>query len=132
MLHNFLSLNVDTFPDLKDIEYSKHHLDFICKANLAMLLMRLEIHLIVISLMKQQVHFIDLFGWSFVIGELSTQKLLKSILVELGSLFKETLKMVSPFMPFISDYLYHKLSGTTLENGDSLMIMNFPKDIKKR
>ncbi len=34
-------------------------------------------------------------------------------------------------MPFISDYLYHKLSGTTLENGDSLMIMNFPKDIKK-
>jgi len=38
---------------------------------------------------------------------------------------------VSPFMPFISDYLYHKLSGTTLENGDSLMIMNFPKDIKK-
>ena len=37
-------------------------------------------HLIVISLMKQQVHFIDLFGWSFVIGELSTQKLLKSLL----------------------------------------------------
>jgi len=39
--------------------------------------------------------------------------------------------MVSPFMPFISDYLYHKLSGTTLEEGDSLMIMNFPKDVKK-
>ncbi len=55
----------------------------------------------------------------------------KESIVELGSLFKETLKMVSPFMPFISDYLYHKLSGTTLENGDSLMIMNFPKDIKK-
>ena len=50
------------------------------KANLAILLMRLEVHLIVISLMKQQVHFIDLFGWSFVIGELSTQKLLKSLL----------------------------------------------------
>ena len=32
-----------------------------------MLLMRLEVHLIVINLMKQQVHFIDLFGWSFVI-----------------------------------------------------------------
>ena len=55
------------------------HLDFICKANLAMLLMRLEIPLIVISLMKQQVHFIDLFGWSFVIGELSTQKLAKIV-----------------------------------------------------
>jgi valyl-tRNA synthetase len=55
----------------------------------------------------------------------------KESIVELGSLFKETLKMVSPFMPFISDYLYHKLSGTKLENGDSLMIMNFPKNIKK-
>ena len=55
----------------------------------------------------------------------------KDSVVELGAIFKETLKMVSPFMPFISDYLYHKLSGTTLENGDSLMIMNFPKDIKK-
>ena len=35
-------------------------------------------------------------------------------------------------MPFISDYLYHKLSGTTLEEGDSLMIMNFPKEIAKK
>ena len=55
----------------------------------------------------------------------------KDSVVELGAIFKETLKMVSPFMPFISDYLYHKLSGTTLEDGDSLMIMNFPKEIAK-
>ena len=55
----------------------------------------------------------------------------KESIVELGSLFKETLKMVSPFMPFISDYLYHKLSGTSLEEGDSLMIKEFPKDVKK-
>ncbi|MFX4155749.1 class I tRNA ligase family protein, partial [Aliarcobacter butzleri] len=34
-------------------------------------------------------------------------------------------------MPFISDYLYHKLSGTTLEEGETLMIMNFPKNVKK-
>ena len=34
-------------------------------------------------------------------------------------------------MPFISDYLYHKLSGTSLENGDSSMVMNFPKNIAK-
>ena len=39
--------------------------------------------------------------------------------------------MVSPFMPFISDHLYHKLSGTTLEEGESLMIMNFPKAIAR-
>ena len=34
-------------------------------------------------------------------------------------------------MPFISDHLYHKLSGTTLEEGESLMIMNFPKAIAR-
>ena len=34
-------------------------------------------------------------------------------------------------MPFISDHLYHKLSGTTLEEGKSLMIMHFPKSIKE-
>jgi valyl-tRNA synthetase len=39
--------------------------------------------------------------------------------------------MISPFMPFISDHLYHKLSGTTLEEGASLMVMNFPKDISR-
>ena len=34
-------------------------------------------------------------------------------------------------MPFIADHLYHKLTGTTIEEGESLMINNFPKDIKK-
>ena len=34
-------------------------------------------------------------------------------------------------MPFIADFLYHKLSGTTLEEGESLMINNFPKNIAK-
>jgi valyl-tRNA synthetase len=34
-------------------------------------------------------------------------------------------------MPFIADNLYHKLSGTTLEDGESLMINSFPKDIKR-
>jgi valyl-tRNA synthetase len=52
-------------------------------------------------------------------------------IVELGAIFKETLRMVSPFMPFISDHLYHKLSGTTLEEGESLMVMNFPKEINR-
>ena len=34
-------------------------------------------------------------------------------------------------MPFISDYLYHKLSGTSLEENKSVMVMNFPKNINK-
>jgi len=32
-------------------------------------------------------------------------------------------------MPFISEHLYHKLSGTELESGESVMVMNFPKEV---
>ena len=72
------------------------------------------------------------FVWTeFCDWGIEYSKASKDSIVELGSIFKETLKMVSPFMPFISDYLYHKLSGTTLEEGESLMIMNFPKNVKK-
>ncbi|WP_423243521.1 class I tRNA ligase family protein [Aliarcobacter butzleri] len=72
------------------------------------------------------------FVWTeFCDWGIEYSKASKDSIVELGSIFKETLKMVSPFMPFISDYLYHKLSGTSLEEGESLMIMNFPKDVEK-
>ena len=47
---------------------------------------------------------------------------------ELGAIFKESLKLLHPFMPFISEYLYHELSGSSLEDGDSsIMIANFPE-----
>ncbi len=47
---------------------------------------------------------------------------------ELGAIFKESLKLLHPFMPFISEYLYHELSGTSLEDGDdSIMISRFPQ-----
>lgn len=46
---------------------------------------------------------------------------------ELGSIFKEALKLLHPFMPFISEYLYHKLSKTELENSNSIMISAYPQ-----
>ncbi|TQR32989.1 valine--tRNA ligase [Campylobacter sp. MIT 99-7217] len=51
----------------------------------------------------------------------------KACIKELGSIFKEALRLLNPFMPFISEYLYHKLSSTSLENSDSLMISKYPK-----
>ncbi|MFZ2968238.1 MAG: valine--tRNA ligase [Sulfuricurvum sp.] len=47
---------------------------------------------------------------------------------ELGSIFKESMKLLHPFMPFITEYLYHELSGTTLETGDSIMVMAYPEN----
>ncbi len=46
---------------------------------------------------------------------------------ELGAIFKESLKLLHPFMPFISEHLYHELSGTKLEESNSIMVMKYPK-----
>lgn len=51
----------------------------------------------------------------------------KTSIPELGSIFKEALKLLNPFMPFISEYLYHELSGTKLENEESIMISPYPE-----
>ena len=53
----------------------------------------------------------------------------KGAIAELGAIFKEAMKLLSPFMPFISEYLWHSLSGTSLENADSIMITKYPRDI---
>ncbi|WP_086256198.1 valine--tRNA ligase [Campylobacter vicugnae] len=51
----------------------------------------------------------------------------RSAINELGMIFKESMKLLSPFMPFISEYLYHELSGSNLENSQSIMISKYPK-----
>jgi len=35
-------------------------------------------------------------------------------------------------MPFITEHLYHELSGTTLEDADSIMLMKYPSKTKQR
>jgi len=56
----------------------------------------------------------------------------KASIVELGAIFKEAMKLLHPFMPFITEHLYHELSGTTLEDGDSIMLKKFPSKTKQR
>ena len=46
---------------------------------------------------------------------------------ELGSIFKESLKLLHPFMPFITEYLYHKLSNTDLKTANSIMVAKYPE-----
>ncbi|NKQ41782.1 MAG: valine--tRNA ligase [Sulfurovum sp.] len=50
----------------------------------------------------------------------------KESIAELGSIFKESMKLLHPFMPFITDNLYHRLSGTELETSSSIMISSYP------
>ncbi len=50
----------------------------------------------------------------------------KKSIKELGSIFKEAMKLLHPISPFISEYLYQKLSGTNLKESSSIMVQNYP------
>jgi len=127
---NFLQLNVDTFPDLGDIEI-KTPLGIYMQSRLGDAVDELRVALDTYKF-NEAASILYKFVWNeFCDWGIEYAKASKDSVVELGAIFKETLKMVSPFMPFISDYLYHKLSGTTLEEGESLMINPFPKNIVK-
>ena len=45
---------------------------------------------------------------------------------ELGAIFKESMKLLHPFMPYITEYLYQRLGATTLKESDSIMIREYP------
>jgi len=128
---NFLQLNVDTFADLEDIEI-KTPLGKYMQSRLSHAVDEVRESLEAFKF-NESASVLYKFVWTeFCDWGIEYSKGSKESIIELGAIFKETLKMVSPFMPFISDYLYHKLSGTSLEEGDkSLMICNFPKEIKK-
>jgi len=127
---NFLSMNVEVFPDLKDIEV-KTPLGLYMQSRLSTAVDEVRETLETYKF-NEAASILYRFVWTeFCDWGIEYSKASKDSIIELGAVFKETLKMISPFMPFISDFLYHKLSGTSLEEGDSVMIMNFPKDIKK-
>jgi valyl-tRNA synthetase len=127
---NFLQLNVDKFKDLENIEvvtplgkYVQHRLSHAVD-DIRLAIDEYRFNDAASSLYK--------FVWNeFCDWGIEYSKADKNSIAELGSIFKETLKMISPFMPFISEHLYHKLSGTTLEDGNSVMVMSFPKNITK-
>ena len=127
---NFLQLNIETFPDLKDIEI-KTSLGLYMQSRLSVAVDELRDNLETFKF-NEAASTLYKFVWNeFCNWGIEYSKGSKDSILELGAIFKETLKMISPFMPFIADFLYHKLSGTTLEEGESLMINNFPKNIAK-
>ncbi|NOQ31976.1 MAG: valine--tRNA ligase [Helicobacteraceae bacterium] len=66
-------------------------------------------------------------GWGIELSKAS-----KDSITELGAIFKEAMKLLHPFMPFITEHLYHELSGTTLQSGGSIMVMKYPSKTKRR
>ena len=126
---NFLQLNVETFKDLNEIKIETP-LGIWMRNRLANAVDDVRDALETYKF-NEAASILYKFVWTeFCDWGIEYSKASKESIPELGAIFKETLKLISPFMPFISDYLYHKLSGTSLEDGaDSLMIMNFPDNI---
>lgn len=51
--------------------------------------------------------------------------------VELGSIFKEALKLLHPFMPFLTESLYQELNQSSLSKQTSIMLKDFPKSAQQ-
>ncbi len=126
---NFLQLNVEKFDDLENITI-KTPLGLYMQSRLARAVEEVRNALDSYKFNEAATTLYRFVWMEFCDWGIEYSKADKSSIPELGAIFKETLKMVSPFMPFISEYLYHKLSGTTLEEGNSVMVMKFPKELK--
>ncbi|MDD2652385.1 MAG: valine--tRNA ligase [Sulfurimonas sp.] len=127
----FLQMNVATFPDLRG---------FCVESDLGRyMLSRLNMATLEVRSCMDEYRFNDAatvlyrFLWNeFCDWGIELSKADKGAIVELGAIFKEAMKLLHPFMPFITEYLYHELSGTSLEDGESIMLMKYPFKTKKR
>jgi valyl-tRNA synthetase len=125
---NYLLLTHDSFEDLENIEIKtplgKYMLE---RFNVAIKETREYI---------EQYRFNDgattlyryLWG-EFCDWGIELSKASKESIAELGAIFKESMKLLHPYMPFITEYLYQKLSSSTLSKDNSIMVMRYPKEI---
>jgi valyl-tRNA synthetase len=127
---NYLQLNEDKFDDLENIEV-KTPLGLYMKSRLALAVEEVRENMEVYRF-NDAASALYRFVWNeFCDWGIELSKASKDSVRELGAIYKETLKMISPFMPFIAEYLYQKLSATELENSESVMVKSYPKDIAK-
>jgi len=127
----YLQMNVETFPDMDNFcintdlgRYMMSRLNFATK-EVREYLDEYKFNDAALTMYR--------FLWNeFCDWGIELSKADKASIVELGAIFKEAMKLLHPFMPFITEHLYHELSGTTLEESDSIMIKKFPHKTKQR
>jgi len=124
---NFLLLNEESFKDLSEVEVKtalgKYMLN---RFNIAVKETREQL---------EQYRFNDAATtlYRYLWGEfcdwgIELSKADKASVSELGAIFKESMKLLHPLMPFITEYLYQKLSSNSELNSDiSIMIKEYPK-----
>lgn len=123
---NFLLLNAQKFPNLSDIQTPKTPLGKYMAELLSKTIQEVHQHL-------ESYRFNDGANalYRFLWGEfcdwgIEFSKADKDSILELGAIFKESMLLLHPYMPFISEYLWHKLDGSTLEESGSIMVKLYP------
>ena len=123
---NFLLLNAQKFPNLSDIQTPKTPLGKYMAEILSKTIQEVHQHL-------ESYRFNDGANalYRFLWGEfcdwgIEFSKADKDSILELGAIFKESMLLLHPYMPFISEYLWHKLDGSTLEESGSIMVKPYP------
>ena len=128
--HKFLLLNESKFPNLSELEL-KTELGIYMFSRFQNCVSETRKNLDEYRF-NDAANEIYKFLWDeFCDWGIELSKAQKSAVKELGAIFKEAMKLLNPFMPFLSEYLWHELSGTSLQNSDSIMIMPYPKTTKQ-
>ena len=128
--HKFLLLNENKFPNLSELEL-KTELGIYMFSRFQNCVSETRKNLDEYRF-NDAANEIYKFLWDeFCDWGIELSKAQKSAVKELGAIFKEAMKLLNPFMPFLSEYLWHELSGTNLQNSDSIMIMPYPKATKQ-
>ncbi|MEO1924008.1 MAG: valine--tRNA ligase, partial [Nautiliaceae bacterium] len=65
----------------------------------------------------------DFCDWGIELSKVS-----KDSIPELGAIFKESMKLLHPFMPFITEFLYQELSENKNIEENSIMLKEYPKE----
>ncbi len=126
----YLLMNADSFADLADIEI-KTDLGRYMKSRLHVATREVREHMDSYRFNDAATTLYRFLWGEFCDWGIELSKAEKSSVSELGAIFKEAMKLMHPFMPFISEFLYQELSDTKLENVESIMVKTYPKNIKK-
>jgi valyl-tRNA synthetase len=129
---NYLLLNSERFDDLQDIQVQTP-LGLYIQSELHKTVKDIKTQIDTYKFNEAALSLYSFVWTLFCDWAIEYSKADKDSIKELGAIYKETLKLVSVFMPFIADYLYHRLDATDIKDGKSLMVMKFPdeKNIKR-
>ena len=122
----FLTMHQETFEDLENIEI-KTELGkwMLYKFNEAVKNVRNELDEYRFNDAAMTLYrylWNDFCDWGIELSKVS-----KESINELGSIFKESMKLLHPFMPFLTEFLYQELSETKEIEKNTIMLKEFPK-----